>query len=137
MEEKLIFIGPLEVNQREKTILEVLGQALAYMKIQLIVAPRGAANEAVIHAYKEFKGEPILKPGKLLNEEADAFFVYTDLDHELIRMLDAALPHWRRFSPEPTIVQGPDELQDYVYAMLAAIKQAEMQEGVIDAGPTG
>ena len=127
MEESLIFIGPMVLSQREKTILEVLGQALGYMKIQLIIAPRGEANECVIKAYKEFGGKPVLKPGKLLGDPADAFLVYTDVDHQLIRILDGALPTWRRFEPEPVIIQGPDELQDYVYAMLAAIKQAEMK----------
>jgi len=127
--DRLIFIGPMEITDAEKTILEVLGQALAYMGVGLVISPRGEANEAVIKGYKEFKGEPTLKPGKLLNEKVEAFFVYTDIDHDLIRALDSALPLWRRFEPEATVVQGKDELQDYVYAALAAIKMKEMQDG--------
>jgi len=132
MSEALIFIGPMETSEVEKTILRILGNAMAYMGVELVVSPRGEANQAVIKGVKEFGKEPVLKPGKLLGDKADAFLVYTDLEHDLIRTLDTALPTWRRNNPEPTIVQGPDELQDYVYATLAAIKLSEMQQGVIN-----
>lgn len=126
-DERLIFIGPLTVTEVEKTILRIFGQALAYTSISLVTSPRGEANSAVVEGYESFKGQPIFKPGKLLDEPADGFLVYTDLDHDLIRTLDGALPTWRRFMPEPIVVQGPDELHDYVYAALAAIKIAEFK----------
>jgi len=128
MSERLIFIGPMKTLQVENSILKVLGNALAYMKIDLVISPRGEANRAVIEGYEEFQGKPILKPGKLLNEKAEAFLVYTDAEHELIRALDAALPTWRRNDPEPTIVVGVEELRDYANATLAAIKREELAD---------
>ncbi|RLA41518.1 MAG: hypothetical protein DRR06_15835 [Gammaproteobacteria bacterium] len=127
MSEKLTFIGPPKVDGEERSILRIFGNALRYMDITLITSPRGEGNGAVIEGYEEFGGEPTLKPGKVLDETTDALLVYTDLEHELIRTLDSHFPTWRRNTPEPTIVQGKSELTDYVYAALAAIKIAELE----------
>lgn len=125
--ERLTFIGPSEVSVFEATALTVLGQALAYQHIELTIAPRGAANDAILAGYREFKGTPTLKAGRVLGDPTDALLVYSDEDGELIKLMEQSMPGWRRHQPEPTIVQGEDELQDYVYALLAAITQKQME----------
>ena len=138
MSERLTFIGARDITQGEHDTLVIFGQALKYSGIELVIAPRGQGNEAVIEGYREFGGLPVLKPGRVLNEKVDGLLVYSDAEQELLKALDGTMPSWRRHDPEPIIVIGPDELRDYVYAALAAIKIAEMNDGVINApAPSG
>ena len=135
MSESLTFIGPAHVSTEETSILTIIGQALAYTKLGLIIAPRGEANNAILAGYREFKGSPTLKAGRVLGERTDAVLVYSDKDGALIKLLDQSMPTWRRHDPEPTVVQGPEELQDYAYAMLASIQQAQMETESARAKP--
>lgn len=118
--DRITFIGMPEIDQAQREYLNVLGAAFAVDGLELVIKPRGGANEAVIAGYKARGGSPTETPTPF---SAPTQGVLVFGDSSFTDALDQHAPGWREH--DPTLVQ-PQELHDYVIAALAGLKEKEL-----------